>query len=86
MSKVAKLNWACNKCNFSDSKDKTTTPRSAIAPLSMDSCTLSIKTFKSLIDLVNYMSEKFDSFGKQLKEMLTTIKYEGGKPNSKRAK
>lgn len=41
----------------------------------MDSCTLSNETFKSLINSVNYISNMFDSFGKQLQAMLTTIKY-----------
>jgi len=75
MSKNAKLNWICNKCKFSVLKDKTPTSVSATVLNSMDSCTLSNETFKSLIESVNYMSDKFDSFGKQLQEMITTIKF-----------
>jgi len=73
MSKNAKLNWSCNKCKYSVPKDKTPISVSTTVLKCLNSCTLSNETFKSLIDSINYMSDKFDSFGNQLQEMLTQL-------------
>lgn len=75
MSKVAKQNWCCNKCKFPDSIVKAPFLASTTVLERIDTHTLSNETFKSLIESVNFMSDKFDSFGKQLQEMITTIKY-----------
>lgn len=75
MSKNAKLNWCCNKCKFTDPKDKKLFPITATVLKDMDSCSISKENFKSLLDSVNYMSDKFDSFGKQIQEIVKTIKY-----------
>lgn len=42
---------------------------------SNESHTLSNETFKNLIESVNFMRDKFDSFENNLQEMVTTIKY-----------
>jgi len=68
MSKNAKLRWTC-KCKSNDNKES---PTQVITSQSEKNS--SNKNFLNLTDSINFMSEKFDAFGEQLKEILSKMK------------
>lgn len=78
MSKVAKQNWYCGKCKFTESSSKKARPMVTKVLEYKNMYTLfnaSHETFKNLIESANFMSNKIDSFGKQMQELLMSIKY-----------
>jgi len=64
MSKNAKLKWFC-KCKSNNIKK---------SPTSKSEKKFSEENFLNLTDSVNFMSDKFDTFGEQLKELLSEMK------------
>jgi len=72
MSKVTKSKWACNICKFND---KTKSPiQINTSQKNKPILNNTNENYQNLTESVNYMSEKFDSFGKQIQEVLSTIK------------
>jgi len=75
MTKIAKQNWQCNSCKLNKQPSKlqtlnnNTTKGRIITQKSQD------YTIKNLIESVNFMSDIFDNFSKQLQELITTINY-----------
>lgn len=72
MSKMARQKWGCSKCKFSiDSKIK-----SPIANVNkgIEASMLTNESFINLTDSDKYMSDKFDSFGEHLQELVKSIK------------
>jgi len=65
MSKATKSNWACNKCKFSF---KVSSPAITSVPSTTN------ENYNNLTDSVSFLSDKFDDFGKQLQELLLTVK------------
>ncbi|XP_025420837.1 uncharacterized protein LOC112690943 [Sipha flava] len=70
MSKLAKSKWTCSKCKYMDKKDSP--PQ--IKTLQTNKNTSTDNNFINLTESVNFMSDKFDSFGEQLKEILSEMK------------
>jgi hypothetical protein len=76
MSKTTKQKWSCNTCKFKGNtspqiirkKDNTTQVKYH------DINTISNENFKNLTASVNFMSDKFDNFGKQIQEVLSSMK------------
>jgi len=75
MSKTAKQNWSCNICKFTDQNIKLLESKNNVVSENKNMNIVSNENFKSLIDSVNCMSDKFDSFGKQLQELIATVIY-----------
>lgn len=73
MSKTAKQKWSCNKCKSNEIC--LNKPDSKIVSILTHSDTINVNNeiINNLVKLVNFMSDKFDSFGKQLQELVTTI-------------
>jgi len=72
MSKTTKQQWCCAKCKFSnDAKTKSPTVN---VKKGNEASVLTNESFSNLTDSVKYMSDKFDSFGEQLQELLKSIK------------
>jgi len=61
MSKANRLKWSCLKCKF-DKTDKIINTTTADYNL------------RDLTDSVNFMSNKFDNFGEQIKDVLSALK------------
>lgn len=74
MSKASKQKWLCNSCKYIDPSVKKSEPSTSTILEYKDMECLTNENFKNLIDSVNFMSEKFDGFGKQLQELITSIK------------
>lgn len=70
MSKTAKQKWSCGKCKSNDTY--LNQPASQIVSISKHTGTISVnnETINNLVKSVNFMSDKFDSFGKQLQELV----------------
>lgn len=72
MSKTAKQKWCCAKCKFPiDAKTKSPTVN---VKKGNEASMLTNESFSNLTDSVKYMSDKFDSFGEQLQELLKSMK------------
>lgn len=72
MSKITKQKWSCVKCKFiNDSQKKSPTMK---IKKGNEANVLTNESFLNLTDSVNFMSEKFDTFGNQLKELLQSMK------------
>jgi len=72
MSKTAKQKWCCAKCKFSiDAKTKS--PTVNVKKVN-EASVLTNESFSNLTDSVKFMSDKFDSFGEQLQELLKFMK------------
>lgn len=76
MSKDNRLKWSCLKCKFdpntqliSQHSGKTIQSMNLVANTSSADYNL-----KDLTDSVNFMSNKFDNFGEQIKDILTSLK------------
>lgn len=73
MSKSAKQKWCCSKCKFpTDPKSKMPTKNTSGS--NMTEVELTNEAFNSLTNSVNFMSDKFDLFGKQLQEIMQSMK------------
>ena len=66
--KAAKLKWAC-KYKSNENKESLTH-----VITSQSEKNSSNENFLNLTESVNFMSEKFDTFGEQLKEILSEMK------------
>lgn len=72
MSKNAKQKWSCSKCKYNiDLKSKLPTNNTTE---DNEAHVLINESFNSLTDSVNFMSEKFDVFSKQLQELILSMK------------
>lgn len=72
MSKTAKQKCCCAKCKFPiDAKTKSPTVN---VKKGNEASMLTNESFSNLTDSVKYMSDKFDSFGEQLQELLKSMK------------
>lgn len=75
MSKNTKQKWSCVKCKFiNDSNDSNTKSPTMNFEKGNDAKEVTNESFVNLTDSVNFMSEKFDTFGNQLKELLQSMK------------
>lgn len=72
MSKVTKSKWACYTCKFNDINKSPTQVNTTQINNPVPNNTN--ENYQNLTESVNYMSEKFDTFGKQIQEVLSTIK------------
>lgn len=72
MSKTAKQKWSWGKCKYTNDS-KTKSPNLNIKK-GNEVNVLTNDSFFNLTDSVNFMSEKFDTFGKQLQELLQSMK------------
>lgn len=76
MTKTAKQNWQCNSCKTSkEFIGKIQTPNNNTYKGRLVTQKSQDDTIKNLVDSVNFMSDKFDNFSKQLQELITTINY-----------
>lgn len=73
MSNTAKQTWCCNNCKFKEPGLKTQAPKSNSTTDHTGTQKVQNETINNLVDSVNFMSDKFDSFGKQLQELITTV-------------
>jgi len=74
MSKTAKQKWCCANCKFPiDAKTKSPTVN---VKKGNEASVLTNESFSNLTDSVKYMSDKFDSFGKQLQESMKDMREE----------
>ncbi|KAL4107536.1 hypothetical protein QTP88_017868 [Uroleucon formosanum] len=73
MSKTAKQNWYCGKCKSNETCFNPLASKTASISKHTDTNIVNNETIKNLVETVNFMSEKFDNFGKQLQELVTTI-------------
>lgn len=72
MSKNAKQKWCCSKCKLSnDSKSKILTKNNTEE---IEAHIFTNDSFKNLTESVNFMSDKFDVFSKQLNELILSMK------------
>lgn len=72
MSKSAKRKWISSKCKFSnDFKSKIHLENTTEG---YEAHVLTNESFKNLTDSVNFMSERFDVFNKQLHELILSMK------------
>lgn len=70
MSKVNKAKWFCNKCKFYENAKsplQNNTTNKLSRNCSNDNCS-------DLTESVNFMRGKFDNFGKQLQEIVSSLK------------
>lgn len=72
MSKSAKRNWCCIKCKNAVNDSISKTPKITLADIKEDKL-LTNESFRNLIDSVNFMSDKFDTFGSQIQELVISI-------------
>lgn len=73
MSKTAKQNWCCGKCKSNEPCFNPLASKTASISKHTDTNNVNNETIKNLVESVNFMSDKFDNFGKQLQELVTTI-------------
>ncbi|KAL4096900.1 hypothetical protein QTP88_021775 [Uroleucon formosanum] len=73
MSKTAKQNWCCGKCKSNEPCFNPQASKTASIPKHTDTNIVNNETIKNLVESVNFMSDKFDNFCKQLQELVTTI-------------
>jgi len=66
------LKTAKQKCKFTN--DSKTKSRTMNVKRGNEASVLTNEPFNDLTDSVNFMSEKFDSFGKQLQELVQSMK------------
>jgi len=72
MSKSAKQNWCCIKCKNAVNDSNSKTPIITHADIKEDQV-LTSESFRNLIDSVNFMSDKFDTFGSQIQELVKSV-------------
>ncbi|VVC31128.1 Hypothetical protein CINCED_3A020810 [Cinara cedri] len=70
MSKATKSKWACSKCKFNDKTQPPINVTQQINPV----FNITNDDFNNLTETVKFMSAKFDSFGTQLQELLSSVK------------
>lgn len=70
MSKATKSKWACSKCKFNDKTQPSNNVTQQINP----ALSITNDDFNNLTESVKFMSAKFDSFGTQLQELLSSVK------------
>lgn len=75
MSKTAKQKWSCSKCKSNETNLNQPVAKIVSIEKHTDSINVNNETINNLVKSVNFMSDKFDSFGKHLKELVTTINY-----------
>lgn len=73
MTKIAKQNWQCNSCKSKKQPSKLQAPNNNTTKGRIITQKSQDDTIKNLIESVNFMSDKFDNFSKQLQELITTI-------------
>ncbi|KAL4101015.1 hypothetical protein QTP88_021036 [Uroleucon formosanum] len=73
MSKTAKQNGCCGKCKSNEPCFNPLASKTASISKHTDTNIVNNETIKNLVEPVNFMSDKFDNFGKQLQELVTTI-------------
>lgn len=73
MSNFSRQNWLCNKCKVNKQTAKTPTNYNASNIVQFDTQKSQNETIKNLVESVNFMSDKFDNFSKQLQDLITTI-------------
>lgn len=69
MSKITKSKWACNKCKFNENVQPVNETQNKKTVHNITN-----ENFNNLTDSVKFMSDKFDSFGTQLQELLSLVK------------
>jgi hypothetical protein len=72
MSKSAKQNWCCIKCKNAVNDSILKTPIITHADIKEDQV-LTNESFRKLIESVNFMSDKFDTFGSQIQELVKSV-------------
>jgi len=72
-SNIAKLNWCCSKCKLKEPSINPQAPKNNSTAQRSGTQNVQNETINNLVESVNFMSEKFDNFGKQLQELITTI-------------
>lgn len=73
MSNTAKQTWCCNKCKFKEQSPKTLASKSNLTTVYSGTQKVNNETLNNLVDSVNFMSDKFDDFGKQLQDVISII-------------
>lgn len=73
MSNIAKQNWCCSKCKLEEPSINPQAPKNKSTAEHSGTQNVQNETINNLVDSVNFMSEKFDNFSKQLQELITTI-------------
>lgn len=73
MSNSAKQTWCCNKCKFKEQSPEIPAPKSKLTTVHSGTQNVQNENLNNLVDSVNFMSEKFDGFGKQLQDLISTI-------------
>lgn len=72
MSKSAKQKWCCIKCKNAVNDSISKKPIITHADIKEDQV-LTNESFRNLIDSVNFMSDKFDTFGSQIQDLVKSI-------------
>jgi len=74
LNKPNKDNWSCSNCKF---KKKALVIADEIASsinTTINNTTVSDKTPRDVVNSLKFMSAQFDSFGQQLKDLISTVK------------
>lgn len=66
VSKTAKENCCCGKCKFNEPSLKPLASKSILISDHTDTNNVNNETINNLVESVNFINEKFDSFVKQL--------------------
>lgn len=73
ISKTFKQNWCCGKCKSNEPYIKPLASKTILVLEHIDIYNVNNKTINNLVKSVNFIGDKFDSFGKQLQELGTII-------------
>lgn len=74
MNNIAKANWTFKNCELQKGKASlNNTTKKNKPPVSENSATAIDKTLNALVDSDNFMNDQFDSFGYQLKLLISSI-------------
>ncbi|KAL4154417.1 hypothetical protein QTP88_000292 [Uroleucon formosanum] len=68
-SKPTKAVWCCLSCKIKKTPNSIDNSSSVVKKKTE----ILVKTLKIIIELVNFMSSQFDSFGKQLSELILLV-------------
>lgn len=73
-NKPNKDNWLCSNCKFKKKAPVIADEIASSINTTINNTTVSDKTLRDIVNSLKFMSAEFDSFGQQLKDLISTVK------------
>lgn len=74
LNKPNKDNWSCSNCKFKKKAPAIADEIASLINTTINNTSVSDKTLRDAVNSVKCMSAQFDSFGQQLKDLISTVK------------